>query len=116
MTITKRHYETIAKAINEAASNHVCSDAGWRGVRETAEKIADVLEQDNPRFHRSRFLDACGFAVEYTDPPAAPWQGDPTLGGRRSRKRRAYTPRAEQGETIEAGMWKGSPAFDPTRG
>lgn len=64
MTITKRHYETIAKAINEAATNHVCSDDGWRGVRETAEKIADVLAQDNPRFNRSRFLDACGFAEQ----------------------------------------------------
>lgn len=97
MTMTKRHYEQLAKAICETLQGETFADATVSAtridaVRAAAEKIADTLARDNPRFHRSRFLDACGFAVPYTDPPAAPWQGDPTLGGRRERKRRAYVP------------------------
>ena len=101
MTMTKRHYEQLAKAICETMQDETFADATVSAtrisaVRATAERIADVLASDNPRFHRSRFLDACGFAVEYTDPPAPSWQGDPTLGGRRERRKRAYVPRHEQ--------------------
>jgi len=97
MTMTKRHYELLAKVVCETLQDETFADATVSAtridaVRALTEKLANVLQSDNPRFHRSRFLDACGFAVDYTDPPAAPWQGDPTLGGRRERKRRAYVP------------------------
>ena len=98
MTITKRHYEILAKAICETLTTNLHANPSLAAVytdatRDVAEKIASVLQSDNPRFHRSRFLDACGFKIDYTDPPATSWQGgNPALSGRRLRKRRAYTP------------------------
>lgn len=56
MSMTRKHYELIAKAIRREIT------AG-RADRESAMHIgyglAYFLEEDNPRFNRERFLDAC---------------------------------------------------------
>jgi hypothetical protein len=33
------------------------------GVRHAALRLADVLRQDNPRFDRTRFIEACGLTA-----------------------------------------------------
>lgn len=61
---------------------------------EVAEAWANIYAHTNPRFHRERFLTACGFDVPYTDPPAPSWQGE-ALGPGRG-KRRAFVPLSER--------------------
>jgi hypothetical protein len=52
----KRHYEAIAQTIQSiphfAASLRTAQES-------TAATFADMLQHDNPRFDRSRFLHAC---------------------------------------------------------
>lgn len=60
--MTRKDYQLIAKAIKRASEN-------WEGFEEEcpAVVIAGIsailavhLEQENPRFDRARFLEACG--------------------------------------------------------
>lgn len=73
--MTRKDYELIAKVFKEIRNEFYrdMTDAdtahGWDknlfagvGVRILAENLAKELEQDNPRFDRQRFLDACGVA------------------------------------------------------
>ncbi len=70
MTRTKRHYETIAKAVRETVNEDLAAFtpeiAATRvdATRAVAEKLAVVFKRDNARFDRNRFLDACGFPVD----------------------------------------------------
>lgn len=48
--MTKKHYEAIADIMNRY-SHH----PDW-----IPEKLADYFTQDNPKFDRMRFLQACG--------------------------------------------------------
>lgn len=51
--MTKKHYEAIARIL--------AIDTGYtREVAIIAERLADYFAQDNPRFQRYRFLQACG--------------------------------------------------------
>ena len=53
--MTKKHYEAIAKELlfyNAGRDKQV--------IERIANSFADYFEQDNPRFDRSRFLEACG--------------------------------------------------------
>lgn len=53
----KRHFELIAGVLrNYRAGN--CIDFA---IDEIAERFADQLQKENPRFDRPRFLDACGW-------------------------------------------------------
>lgn len=103
--MTKRHYVTLAAAIAAAVAHDptggreqsfsvALRDARRDALRDAADKIADALQADNPRFHRERFLTAAGFAVPYTDPPAPSWQGQAFAPGRG--KRRAFVPLSER--------------------
>lgn len=61
--MTRKDYEKIARVMREyksEANSH--SDSPWRNTArvELVSRIADMLEQDNPRFDRARFLIACG--------------------------------------------------------
>ena len=58
--MTRKDYVAIAEAI----------DLSWRhnldlkpeyAVKEVTCRIADVMDADNPRFDREKFLKACGF-------------------------------------------------------
>ena len=63
--MTRKDYVRIAEAIFEvrfAIAQHGGNMDAVSGVRATAEAIADVLQADNPRFNRWRFLLACGLA------------------------------------------------------
>lgn len=71
--MTRKDYELIAKVFKNIRDEFYrdmtdANDAhGWDknlfagvGVRILAESLAGELEQENPRFDRSRFLNACG--------------------------------------------------------
>ena len=50
--MTKRHFEMIARVVS--------SITNVNNRRSVAEAFAAELAQENPRFDRRRFLDACG--------------------------------------------------------
>jgi len=58
--MTRKDYVRIAAALNysKPPSNEAVLVAWW--VR-SVHALADVLQADNPRFNRHRFLVACGF-------------------------------------------------------
>ena len=64
MSMTKKDYEAIARAI-ERTTHHNAVDSnyneGWHGAITAIRcRLADVMADDNPRFDRQRFLKACG--------------------------------------------------------
>lgn len=61
--MSKRDYQAIARAIHDV---YVGNDSYFQGqpggsdpVSRIKLAIADVLAQDNPRFDRARFIEAC---------------------------------------------------------
>lgn len=75
--MTRKDYVMIAETIRElladiereAGPMAVCDRtralmAGEHlGVRHAASRLADQLRQDNPRFDRTRFIEACGLTA-----------------------------------------------------
>jgi len=59
--MTKKDYERIAKAVREAWECEKDDFDRTIGVSRVAHILAYSLSNDNPRFDRERFLDACGF-------------------------------------------------------
>ena len=61
--MTRKDYEKIAQAVRQVNEDV----SGWEDARPDevldllASYLCKVLEQDNPRFDRERFLSACGF-------------------------------------------------------
>jgi hypothetical protein len=67
-TMTRKHYRLLANAIkrqNEQAKENRrfrLEDLIIHTANLTmARIIADVLKKDNPRFNRTKFMEACGF-------------------------------------------------------
>lgn len=65
--MTRKDYVKLAAVVNESLAINPKIDAsfvrGWReGIEVLANKLADVLQADNERFDRARFLYACGIA------------------------------------------------------
>lgn len=65
--MTRKNYIAIAEAINVSLFTIDCDDmpmseAHNLGITVAARNIADVMQADNPRFDRDRFLKACGVA------------------------------------------------------
>lgn len=66
--MTRRDYVFIAQAIKDArtaALHHVPLGEGTEsvfihGINSAAYQLARNLSEDNPKFDRQRFLDACG--------------------------------------------------------
>lgn len=58
--MSKKHFIAIAKILNMVGSS-----TGYDRSTATAiaHSLADVFQEENPRFDRSRFLDACGVTV-----------------------------------------------------
>jgi len=52
--MTKKHFEQMAGSVEKLARTHY--DAAY----DLANDLADVCEEDNPRFDRGRFFEACG--------------------------------------------------------
>ena len=75
--MTRKDYVMIAETIRELLGDieresgpmAVCDRtralmAGEHlGVRHVAKRLADQLRQDNPRFDRTRFIEACGLTA-----------------------------------------------------
>jgi hypothetical protein len=65
--MTRKHFETIAAAIKaQATTARNCyppqeRNATLDALGGVADTIADACRQDNPRFDRRRFMEACGF-------------------------------------------------------
>ncbi len=57
--MTKKDYKLIAEALKEAREESNPLE-GRSGVTLAAQKLANVLRADNPRFDYKRFLEACG--------------------------------------------------------
>lgn len=64
MALSQKHYRVIAEIIREVANtNWVLENVQPRtGVACAliADKLADFFEENNPRFNRHRFFEACG--------------------------------------------------------
>lgn len=65
--MTKKDYIAIAQVIKQ--SNRETGDAKANQVRAhllacVAQDLGDVMERNNPRFDRARFLSACGVEVQ----------------------------------------------------
>lgn len=69
--MTKKDYELIAQALGEQIGFESEKDTygDWTldykegftdGLKRACEVLAEVLEGDNPKFNRARFLTACG--------------------------------------------------------
>ena len=64
---TRQHYKAIAEVVSKS-QDLVCADdlahlsTGLWFIKphEFCNKLADYFAQDNPRFDRERFLEACG--------------------------------------------------------
>lgn len=56
MTMSRKHYEAVAESIRIATVDHGVSDS----IRDIGDDLANMFAEDNPRFDRQRFLDACG--------------------------------------------------------
>lgn len=67
--MTRKHYRAIANIIKlerstEFAINDINMDATLDVLKNVANNLAGYFEQDNPKFNRQRFLDACGIEVD----------------------------------------------------
>jgi len=60
--MTKKHYERIAAIINIARTSVPKHNHEWW----IAENLADYFATDNPKFNRTRFLQACGIDQSQT--------------------------------------------------
>jgi len=63
MTMTKKDYEAIARALArqiDAFPSAIENHAAHCARAQTCSNIADHCAADNPRFDRARFLKACG--------------------------------------------------------
>jgi hypothetical protein len=57
--MTRKDYEAIAERIAQNAEKYQY-DRGADIVAEIAEDLAEIFADENPRFDRDRFIDACG--------------------------------------------------------
>lgn len=69
-SMTRKDYKAIAGAIAQAKAHEIQMGAEGRdlaiigfALESVAREIAKVLQADNPRFDRDKFLTACGLGV-----------------------------------------------------
>ena len=60
--MSRKHYKAIAEIISTLADKYQF-DEGKNIIAEVALDLADMMQNDNPRFHRETFLDACGYPL-----------------------------------------------------
>ena len=61
--MTRKDYEAIASVVSYVGDMHQHEQEKYSVVAMLAEGLADTLAEDNARFDRSRFLEACGFGI-----------------------------------------------------
>jgi len=61
--MSRKHYEAIAKVFAGDYAT-AANDGERRKVVGIALSLSDVFQQDNPRFDRVRFLQACGLTKQ----------------------------------------------------
>ena len=69
--MTRKDYVMIAETIRELLADIDRESPGMRevlrgermGVASVARRLAEQLRQDNPRFDRTRFIEACGLTA-----------------------------------------------------
>lgn len=64
--MTRKHYKTIAEIIKTRTQPDICTDPHGQFAKGLSSArtaiyltLADYFEQDNPRFSRQKFLEAC---------------------------------------------------------
>lgn len=57
--MSKKHFIAIAANIQDVKLQGILDPTA--AVEQVAQQLADVFEDDNPRFDRQQFLTACGF-------------------------------------------------------
>jgi len=57
--MTRKDYELIAKAISEAHEDNFGDSSANEGIYWVTGLLADKLAEDNPRFDRFKFVQAC---------------------------------------------------------
>ena len=60
--MTRKDYQAVAEIISTLADKYQF-DEGKDIIAEVALDLADMMQDDNPRFNRETFLDACGFTL-----------------------------------------------------
>lgn len=58
--MTRKDYQLIAQAINAPFVSDSLDMSDYAERERIANRLADSLKADNPRFDRARFLKACG--------------------------------------------------------
>lgn len=56
--MTRKHYEMIAATLNELQRD---ADADNFTIKMVTAALAELFENDNPRFDFEKWLDACGY-------------------------------------------------------
>lgn len=59
----KKDYELIASQIKWTSTAYGYGDSERNAVRQVAHELANVFEQEYPKFDRQKFLTACGIFV-----------------------------------------------------
>lgn len=69
--MTRKDYDMLASAIRETSSlvipggpHRMHADSALVNL---ANRLSDQFEEENPRFDRARFLEACGFPMPTAD-------------------------------------------------
>lgn len=92
MGMTKKHYEETAAIFREQLAVIATDVPGeyepvaYDALRSMADALAGMFGRDNPRFEKTRFLDASGF--EYSRPDRQPSHRRPRVSS--DLRRRAY--------------------------
>ena len=63
MSVTKQHFEAIARIIRKEAFSQACDGFQYIGLENLTDELAEYFEKQNPQFDRIRFLKACGAKV-----------------------------------------------------
>lgn len=58
--MTRKDYVLIADILKNNREDFIKGEDGFTVIEIIANQMANALEEDNPRFDRARFLEACG--------------------------------------------------------
>jgi hypothetical protein len=61
--MTRKHYQAIANIIRELGGQKDIGVDGQSALFAMTRKLADMMEEESPRFDRARFVEACGFGM-----------------------------------------------------
>lgn len=61
--MTRKHYQAIANIVRELGGQKDIGVDGQSALFAMTRKLADMMEEENPRFDRARFVRACGFGM-----------------------------------------------------